>query len=248
MPALANTLRRWNATVRGDTQICAATSLFDSPVAHQLCDLQLHRRQVTSVEGHVCVLSRRRRAVRRSRVRRAGLRAGRRTSPAPCGGARGSPLDVGRGAATLRRRDGSELRRKGDRPARTGSAPRRTASRCLDVASAVGCGVGGHRAAVGVAASAHGRPVALRTRRGRRPTSSQVRLSGSDRSVDPVRVAIRAAPADAAGERWWSAPKASPAAAACTPFAHRIRSCTGSVRMPNGYSATTSSTSASRVS
>ena len=45
-PALANTLRRWNATVLGETQIWAATSLFERPGDDQLGDLELHRGQV----------------------------------------------------------------------------------------------------------------------------------------------------------------------------------------------------------
>ena len=50
IPALANTLRRWNATVRGETQICAATSLLDMPEATSRATLSSIGVRSTSVE------------------------------------------------------------------------------------------------------------------------------------------------------------------------------------------------------
>ena len=51
-PALVKMFRRWNATVRGDTQHWAAMSLFDRPCADQLGDLAFHRGQRASrVDG-----------------------------------------------------------------------------------------------------------------------------------------------------------------------------------------------------
>ena len=50
-PALAKTLRRWKATVRGEIQHCAATSLFDRPELTSWAILSSIGVSLTSVEG-----------------------------------------------------------------------------------------------------------------------------------------------------------------------------------------------------
>ena len=51
MPALVKTLRRWNATVRGEIQHCAATSLLDIPEATSWAILSSVGVSATSVDG-----------------------------------------------------------------------------------------------------------------------------------------------------------------------------------------------------
>src|SRR6478735_3677399 len=50
-PVLANTLRRWKATVLGETQICAATSLLESPEDTSWATLSSIGVSLTRVEG-----------------------------------------------------------------------------------------------------------------------------------------------------------------------------------------------------
>ena len=118
MPALAKTLRRWNATVLGETQIWAATSLLESPEDDQLGDLELHRGQLDQGGGVPLAGGLAGGAQLRGRpLGRAVRRAGRRTSPGRGAGVRARRPGVGRDAATRRRRGGCGLRRRA-RPAR----------------------------------------------------------------------------------------------------------------------------------
>ena len=79
-----------------------------------------------------------------------------------------------------------------------------------------------------------------RTRRAPRPTAGPGRAAPA-RTAASMRsdAAIRPRTGRRIRERWCSAPKESPAAAACAPLAQRVRSWTGSVRMPSGCAATT---------
>ena len=214
-PALANTLRRWNATVRGETQIWAATSLLDSPEADQLGDLELHRGQLHQ-RGDVALagsLAGGAQLLGRAVGERFGVQVAEGLQGAPqvlagvdatLGAAQ--PLAVGEVDAGLVQPATGALV-VGQRVLRT--APRRLAG----------------------VASRHGAPVGDRGQRPRPagglgelgelvdPRAGQVGFAGSDGCVDALDGGHpgqdRAA---GTGARWWRAPKVSPVAAARMPL------------------------------
>ena len=216
MPALVKTLRRWKATVRGEIQHCAATSLFDSPELTSWAILssvgvRFSQRGRVALAGGLA-----RGAQLLVRPRRPALRrAGPGTSPGPGAGAGGRRRAAGCGAATPRRTAGCEPRRGGDGRARGAPAPPET---------------GRPRRSGRTSRPARRRPWRAptgggwppRTRPAPRPTprassGSPARTAASMRSA----AAIRASTGRRNRLRWCRAPTLSPAPAARMPLAQR---------------------------